>query len=63
MATRKIIAVPCIVKKRLKTSASKNLLLGKKSCIRISVAMTPATTKNTKPDPIYINPSFLWSTV
>ena len=63
MATRKIMAVPCIVKKRLKTSGSSNLLPGKKSCTRISVAMMPATTKNKNPEPIYINPSFLWSTV
>jgi len=63
MATRKIIAVPCIVKKRLKTSGSRNLLLGKKSWTRIRVAMMPPTTKNKSPEPMYISPSFLWSTV
>src|ERR1041384_1464970 len=63
MPTRKTIDVPCMVKNRLNTSGSSNVLTGTTSCKRIATAISPATTKKPRAVPMYIRPSFLWSTV
>src|SRR5215475_3271346 len=63
MATKKIIVVPCMVIKRLKTCGDTRWLFGTTSCSRMTVAMEPATSRKRMPLTMYMMPSRLWSTV
>src|SRR5580765_636964 len=63
MPNRKTIDVPCMVKRRLKVPGPTRLLFGKANCMRITEASEPATAKKNSAEPMYIKPSFLWSTV
>ena len=59
MPTRKTIVVPCIVKKRLKTSGGSTVLFGATNWMRIINTMNPAKRKKTREVQTYIKPSFL----
>ena len=63
MPTRNTIVVPCIVNRRLKTCGDNTVLFGTASWSRISDASKPATKKKNSPEPMYMTPSRLWSTV
>src|SRR5262249_55827836 len=62
-ATKKIIVVPCIVIRRLKTCGGTRWLFGTTSCSRMTVAIEPATSRKRMPLTMYMMPSRLWSTV
>ena len=59
MPTRKTIAVPCMVNRRLNTCGAIRLLFGTASWARITAAMEPATTRKSKAVAIYIRPNCL----
>src|SRR5262249_46829462 len=63
MATKKIIVVPCMVIRRLKTCGDTRWLFGTTSCSRMTVAIEPATSRKRMPLTMYMMPSRLWSTV
>src|SRR5262249_23073070 len=63
MATKKIIVVPCMVMRRLKTCGGTRWLFGTTSCSRMTVAIEPATSRKRMPLTMYMMPSRLWSTV
>src|SRR4030095_14569543 len=63
MPNRKTIDVPCMVKRRLKVPGPIRSLFAKANCMRITEASEPATAKKNNAEPMYIKPSFLWSTV
>ena len=62
-ATKKIIVVPCMVMRRLKTSGGTSEFCGTTSWSRMTNAITPATRKKRMPATTYMMPSRLWSTV
>src|SRR5262249_6281383 len=62
-ATKKIIVVPCMVSRRLKTCGGTRGLFGTTSCSRMTVAIEPATSRKRMPLTMYMMPSRLWSTV
>src|SRR5262249_38706858 len=63
MATKKIIVVPCMVIRRLKTCGDTRWLFGTTSCSRMTVAIEPATSRKRMPLTMYMIPSRLWSIV
>ena len=62
MPTRNTMVVPCMVNIWLKPCGVNISFSGFISCKRISVASIPPNIKKINPAPIYIMPSFLWST-
>ena len=59
MPTRKTIAVPCMVNRRLNTCGAIRLLFGTASWARMTAAMEPATTRKSKAVAMYIRPNCL----
>src|SRR4030095_177400 len=61
--TRNTIVVPCTVNRRLKTCGETTVFPAAASCHRMTLASRPAIRKNARPEPTYMIPRRLWSTV